>query len=87
MGPSQFSEEPVFRQYYAMQSSPGQPNQDSYLQVIFNLESQNLLEEYTANQLKNLILEENGEVFRLINNFMVHTIDEQTLCSKLNRLA
>jgi hypothetical protein len=55
--------------------------------VIFNLESQNMLEEYTANQLKNLILEENGEVFRLINNYMTRTIDDGELCAKLNRLA
>ena len=49
---------------------------DRYLPVIINLESQNMLDEYTAGQLKTLILEDNVEVCRIINGFLARLMDE-----------
>jgi hypothetical protein len=37
--------------------------------------------------LKTLILEENIEIFRLINSHIARMIDDQELCAKLIRLA
>lgn len=55
--------------------------------IIINLEQLNLLDEQTSTLLKTLILEENIDIFRLINGFIARVIDEQELCIKLNRLA
>jgi hypothetical protein len=60
---------------------------DRYLPIIINLENQNMLDDQTAQVLKNLILDENPEIFRLINGFIAKIIDDQELCSKLIRLA
>jgi len=60
---------------------------DRYLSIIINLENQNMLDDQTSTTLKNLILEENVEIFRLINGFIAKIIDDQELCSKLIRLA
>jgi hypothetical protein len=46
-----------------------------------------MLDEHTASVLKNLILDENPEIFRLINGYISKIIDDQELCSKLIRLA
>jgi len=64
-----------------------QSTQDRYLPIIISLESSNFLDENTASLLKTLILEENVEIFRLINSFIAHVIDDHELCSKLIRLA
>jgi EAL domain-containing protein (putative c-di-GMP-specific phosphodiesterase class I) len=64
-----------------------QSSQDRYLPIIINLESSNLLDEQTSTLLKTLILEENLDIFRLINSFIARAIDEQELCAKLIRLA
>ena len=55
--------------------------------IIINLESQNLLDEQTSSLLKTLILEENYDIFKLINSFIARAIDEHALCAKLIRLA
>ena len=61
--------------------------QDRYLPIIINLESSNMLDEPTATLLKQLILEENVEIFRLINSHIARAIDEHELCQKLVKLA
>ena len=55
--------------------------------IIINLETSNLLDEQTSDLLKTLILEENLDVFRLINSYIARAIDEQELCARLIRLA
>ena len=67
-------------------SEYGMPT-DTYLPIIINMENSNLLDHHTAALLKNLILEENIEIFRLINCYIAKMIDENELCFKLNRLA
>ncbi len=64
-----------------------QSSQDRFLPIVINLESQNLLDETTSALIKTLILDENVEVFRLINSFIARVIDEQELCQHLMRLA
>lgn len=64
-----------------------QSTQDRYLPVIINLECSNMLDEQTATMLKHLILEENVQIFRLINSHIARAIDEHELCQQLNRLA
>jgi len=64
-----------------------QSSQDKYLPIIINLESQNLLDEHTSGLLKTLILEENYDIFKLVNSFIARAIDEHELCAKLIRLA
>ena len=61
--------------------------QDRYLPIIISLENQDLLDEHTGNLLKQLVLEENVEIFRLINSFIAKVIDDQELCAMLIRLA
>jgi len=46
-----------------------------------------MLDEHTAFLLKTLILEENVEIFRVINSYIARAIDEQELCAKLIRQA
>lgn len=67
-------------------SEYGMPT-DRYLPIIINLEHQNFLNEQTASIIKNFILEENVEVFRLINSYIAKIIDDHELCSKLIRFA
>lgn len=67
-------------------SEYGMPT-DRYLPIIINLENQNMLDEHTASVLKNLILEDNVEIFRLINGYIAKVIDEHELCVKLTRVA
>jgi hypothetical protein len=52
-----------------------------------NLEGANLLDEPTSTLLKTLILDENLEIFRILNNYIARVIDEHELCQKLVRLA
>ena len=51
------------------------------------LEGKNLLEEQTGSLLKTLILEENLEVFRVINSYIAKAISDRELSFKLSRLA
>lgn len=71
---------PSFMQYHSN-------TQDRYLPIIISLESSNMLDEPTATLLKQLILEENVEIFRLINSHIARAIDEHELCQKLVKLA
>jgi hypothetical protein len=70
---------------YGMQSINS--SADRYLPIIINLENQNFLDENISTLLKTLILEENVEIFRLINSYLARMINDQELCSKLIRLA
>jgi hypothetical protein len=60
---------------------------DRYLPIIINLENQGLIDDHSSSAIKNMILEENVEVFRLINGFIAKMYDDQELCGKLVRLA
>jgi len=55
--------------------------------VILNLEMKNLLDENTSTILKTLILEENVDIYRVINSYLAHLITEKQLSFKLTRLA
>ena len=60
---------------------------DRFLPVINNLEMQGMMDEQTGSLLKTLILEENIEVFKLINSYLASAITENILSAKLYRLA
>lgn len=51
------------------------------------LETKHMLDEQTASLLKTLILEENVEVFRVINSYIAKAISDRELGFKLSRLA
>lgn len=51
------------------------------------LEQKGLFDEQTASLLKTLILEENVELFRVINSYIAKLISDRELSFKLNRLA
>ena len=55
--------------------------------VVMRLENGGLLDEQTASLLKTLLLEENVEVFKVINSYLAKAINEQELAYKLVRLA
>lgn len=69
---------------YGMQSIN---STDRYLPIIINLENSNFLDEQSASIIKTLILEENIDVFRIINSYLARAYDEQELCSRLFRYA
>ena len=54
--------------------------QDRFLPIIMNLEQANLLDEPTSTLLRTLILDENLEIFRILNNYCARVINEQQLC-------
>ena len=60
---------------------------DRYLPVIMDLEMKSLLDEQTSGVLKTLILEENVDIFRVINSYLCFVINEKELSFKLTRLA
>jgi len=61
---------------------------DRYLPVILELENKGLLnDEQTASLLKTLVLEENFEVFRVINSYLARAISDRELSFRLIRLA
>jgi hypothetical protein len=60
---------------------------DRYLPVIMDLEVKSLLDEQTSSVLKTLILEENVDIFRVINSYLSFVINEKELSFKLTRLA
>ena len=62
-------------------------SQDRYMPVILNLEMKNLLDDNTSTILKTLILEENVDIYRVINSHLAHIISEKQLSFKLTRLA
>lgn len=63
-------------------------NQDRYLPVILEIEGKGLLnDEQTASLLKTLVLEENFEVFRVINSYLAKAISDRELGFRLIRLA
>ena len=55
--------------------------------MVLELENKNLIEEQTASILKTLILEENVEVFKVINMFIARAINDHELAFRLTRLA
>jgi hypothetical protein len=58
------------------------------LPVILELENKGLLnDEQTASLLKTLVLEENFEVFRVINSYLAKAISDRELSFRLTRLA
>lgn len=61
--------------------------QEKFLPEILNLEREGQLDEQTASLLKTLILEENVEVFRVINMYHSKLISQRELGYKLTRLA
>lgn len=52
-----------------------------------DLEVKSLLDEQTSSVLKTLILEENVDIFRVINSYLAFVINEKELSFKLTRLA
>jgi hypothetical protein len=52
-----------------------------------DLEMKSLLDEQTSSVLKTLILEENVDIFRVINSYLCFVINEKELSFKLTRLA
>ena len=54
---------------------------------IHNLEQKGLLDKQTVSLIKTLILEENGEVFKVLNSFIAHYINETELSYRLQRLS
>eukprot|EP00347_Sterkiella_histriomuscorum_P013336 403365107 len=67
---------------------PQQPiGQDRCLPIILELENKGMLDEQTASLLKTLILEENVEVFRVINSYIAKAISDRELGFKLSRLS
>lgn len=57
--------------------------QEGFLRVIHELESKGLLDEITISLIKSLILEENIEVIRVINAYIMNTIDQIELGYRL----
>ena len=56
--------------------------------VILELEAKGLLnDEQTSSLLKTLVLEENFDVFRVINSYLAKAISDRELSFKLTRLA
>ncbi len=55
--------------------------------MVLELEQKGLLDEQTASLLKTLILEENVEVFRVINSYIAKIISDRELSFKLGRLS
>lgn len=55
--------------------------------VIIELENKNLLDERTASLLKTLILEENLEVFKVINTYLAKAVSDRELSFRLARLS
>lgn len=53
------------------------------LRLIHSLEMKNLLDEQTVSLVKTLILEENIEVFRVLNNYLCHVTNETELAVQL----
>lgn len=49
---------------------------DRYLPIIINLENHNMLDETTSAIIKNMILDENHEIFRVINEYIAQMVDE-----------
>lgn len=56
--------------------------------MILELENKGLLnDEQTASLLKTLVLEENFEVFRVVNSYLAKAISDRELGFRLTRLA
>jgi hypothetical protein len=71
-----------------MAAGASSTSQDRYLPVVLDLETKGLLnDEQTASLLKTLVLEENFEVFRVINSYLAKAISERELSFRLIRLA
>ena len=66
---------------------PQPTSQDRFIPVILSLEMKNLLDENTSTILKTLILEENVDIYRVINSHLANIISEKQLSFKLTRLA
>lgn len=64
-----------------------QNSHDKYMPVILELEQKSLLDEQHSSLLKTLILEENIDVYRVINSYLARVISEKELSFKLTRLA
>ena len=54
--------------------------------VIHDLEESSMLDKHTVSLVKTLILEENGEVFKVLNTYLAHIIDERELAFRIQRL-
>jgi len=61
--------------------------QERFLPIVIDLEQKRLVDEQTGSLLKTLILEENVEVFRVINSYMARALNEHELAHKLTNLA
>ena len=55
--------------------------------AVHDLEEKKLLDEQVVCTVKTLILEENHEVIKLLNNYIAHILDERELCLKLQKLS
>jgi hypothetical protein len=74
-------------EYYQGAISSNLTSQDRFLPIVINLEQQEMLDVQVSSIIKTLILEENLEVFRLINSFLARMIDEAELCGGLVAIA
>ncbi|CDW71526.1 UNKNOWN [Stylonychia lemnae] len=89
-GASQQVQQNLTSSHHSTQNPPQvtQPAaQDRYLPVILELENKGMVDEQCASLLKTLVLEENVEVFRVINSYIAKNISDRELGFKLARLA
>ena len=56
-------------------------------QIVADLEKNNIINEQSASVIKSLIIEENTEVFKVINEYIDETYDEDILSKYLSKLA
>lgn len=61
--------------------------QEKFIQITAELERKGLLTEHSASVIKSLILEENGDVVNVMNEFCEGSLNQRSLSSKLVKLA
>jgi hypothetical protein len=57
------------------------------MNAILELERKGMIDDHIGSIIKTLILEENIDIYRVINQHLAHVISEKELSFKLNRLA
>ena len=60
---------------------------DSYMSIIADLEQKQLLNDDTSSIIKQLILDENVDIQRVLNSYIARIITDKELSFKLTRLA
>ena len=69
------------------QSSMMTSTQALMIGTIHKLEDSGLLDKQIVSSIKTLILEENEDVFKVMNSYIAHFINETQLCHKLQKLS